>query len=120
MAESADPRAKNWHHRLEGKPLAFTLWTTYRLPMGLTLGGGGRYTGVMKRGTDGAIGTPDRVRASWVVDGMAALPIGHDVDLQLNVYNLFDKTYVAAINKSGYRYTPGTPRSVLLSVNWRF
>jgi catecholate siderophore receptor len=38
----------------------------------------------------------------------------------LNAYNLFDKDYVAAINKSGYRYTPGAPRSVLLSLNLRF
>jgi catecholate siderophore receptor len=41
-------------------------------------------------------------------------------DIQLNVYNLFDKEYVAAINKSGYRYTPGTPRSAMLTANVRF
>jgi catecholate siderophore receptor len=27
---------------------------------------------------------------------------------------------VAAINKSGYRYTPGAPRSFLLSADYRF
>jgi cytochrome c oxidase cbb3-type subunit I/II len=33
-ADAADPRAKNWHHRLEGKPLAFTLWTTIAVAAG--------------------------------------------------------------------------------------
>ena len=36
------------------------------------------------------------------------------------MYNLFDKSYVAAINKSGYRYTPGAPRSAMLTANFRF
>jgi catecholate siderophore receptor len=36
------------------------------------------------------------------------------------LYNIFDKDYVAAINKSGYRYTPGTPRSVALTANFKF
>jgi catecholate siderophore receptor len=40
--------------------------------------------------------------------------------LRLNAYNLFDKRYVAAINKSGYRYTPGTPRTFLLSADFTF
>jgi catecholate siderophore receptor len=30
---------------------------------------------------------------------------------------VFDKDYVAAINKSGYRYTPGAPRSAMLTLN---
>ena len=40
---------------------------------------------------------------------MASYPVNRHFDLQLNVYNLFDKDYVAAINKSGYRYTPVDP-----------
>ena len=99
---------------------AFTGWMTYHLPFGLTLGGGGRYTGEMKRGTDGAVGTPDHVKANWVVDAMASMPLGENFSLQFNIYNLLDKQYVAAINKSGYRYTPGTPRSALLTANFRF
>jgi catecholate siderophore receptor len=51
---------------------------------------------------------------------MATYAINKHFDLQLNVYNLFDKTYVSAINKSGYRYTPGTPRSAMLTANFRF
>lgn len=99
---------------------AFTAWTTYTLPFGLTLGGGARYNGQLRRGADSAIGTPAYTRAYWVFDAVATYPINTHVDLQLNLYNLFDKDYVAAINKSGYRYTPGTPRSAMLTANVRF
>lgn len=99
---------------------AFTAWTTYRLPSGLTLGGGARYSGEMKRGTDGAIGTPARTAAYWVFDAVASYAFSRNFDLRLNVYNLFDKDYVAAINKSGYRYTPGLPRSAMLTASFRF
>lgn len=99
---------------------AFTAWTTYHLPVGLTVGGGARYAGSMKRGTDGAIGTPAYTGSYWVFDAMASYPVNRHVDLQLNLYNLFDRDYVAAINKSGYRYTPGTPRAAMLTANIRF
>ncbi len=99
---------------------AFTAWSSYRLPFGLTLGGGARYAGPMKRGSDGAVGTPDRTGAYWVFDAMAAYPVNRHLQLQLNVYNLFDRHYVAAINKSGYRYTPGTPRAAMITAHIRF
>lgn len=99
---------------------AFTSWTTYRLPFGLTIGGGARYSGEMQRGADGAIGTPQYAKSYWVFDAMATYTINQHFDLQLNLYNLFDKTYVAAINKSGYRYIPGTPRSGMLTANYHF
>jgi len=100
--------------------LAFTSWTTYRLSSGLVIGGGTRYSGAMKRGHDGAIGTPDYAKAYWVFDAMASYPVNRHLSLQLNLYNLFDRWYVAAINKSGYRYVPGTPRSAMLTANIRF
>ncbi|NII10073.1 catecholate siderophore receptor Fiu [Oleiagrimonas sp. C23AA] len=99
---------------------AFTSWTSYHLPFGLTIGGGARYADGLKRGHDGAVGTPDHTQCYWVFDAMASYPINRHLDVQLNVYNLFDKDYVAAINKSGYRYTPGTPRSATLTLNLRF
>ncbi len=99
---------------------AFTAWTTYHLPFNLTIGGGGRYSGELKRGTDGAVGTPAFTDAYWVFDAMASYAVNKHFDLQLNLYNLFDKSYVAAINKSGYRYTPGAPRSAMLTANFRF
>lgn len=99
---------------------AFTAWTTYRLPFGLSIGGGMRYTGEMHRGTDGAVGTPQTVKSSTVWDAVLSYPVNDKLTLRLNGYNLFDKQYVAAINKSGYRYTPGSPRTFLLSADFRF
>ncbi|MFT3815409.1 MAG: catecholate siderophore receptor Fiu [Acidovorax sp.] len=99
---------------------AFSLWTSYQFSNGLTLGGGARYSGGLKRGTDGAVGTPNYTEAYWVFDAMASYRVNKNVDIQLNLFNLFDKEYVAAINKSGYRYFPGVPRSVRLTANFHF
>jgi len=99
---------------------AFSLWTSYQFSNGLTLGGGARYSGGLKRGTDGAVGTPNYTDAYWVFDAMASYRVNKNVDLQLNLFNLFDKDYVAAINKSGYRYFPGVARSVRLTANFHF
>ncbi|MEO6925519.1 MAG: TonB-dependent receptor, partial [Rhodanobacter sp.] len=99
---------------------AFTTWTTYRLPFNLTLGGGARYAGQLHRGTDGAVGTPTFTESYWVFDAMASYPVNKHLALQLNLYNLFDKDYVASINKSGYRYIPGVSRSAMLTANISF
>jgi catecholate siderophore receptor len=99
---------------------AFTAWTSYTLPGGLKIGGGARYVGKLLRGADGAVGTPAWADAYWVVDAMASYPVSKNLDLQFNLYNLADKDYIAAINKSGYRYTPGAPRSATLTANFRF
>ena len=99
---------------------SFSLWTTYRFPVGLTIGGGARYSGDMKRGSDGAVGTPQFVEGYWVWDAMAAYRLRPNVELQFNVYNLADEDYVPTINKSGYRYTPAIPRSARLALNVSF
>ncbi len=99
---------------------AFTACTSYRVTPKLTLGGGPRYTGKLQRGKDGAIGTPQYADSYWVVDAMASYQITKEFSLQLNVYNLFNQEYVAAINKSGYRYTPGLPRTVRLTAAMKF
>ena len=99
---------------------AFTAWTSYRFASGLTIGGGARHNGDMTRGSDGAIGTPTHTEGYWVVDAVASYAFRNGLELRLNLYNLFDETYVAAINKSGYRYTPGVPRSAMLTASYRF
>ena len=96
---------------------AFTAWSTWQLPHHIVISGGARYSGEMQRGHDGAIGTPAFTGAYWVFDAMAGYALSRHASLQLNVYNLFDRDYVAAINKSGYRYTPGAPRSAMLTLN---
>lgn len=74
----------------------------------------------MHRGSDGAVGTPSYTEGYWVADAKVGYRINRNVDLQLNVYNLFDTHYVASINKSGYRYHPCEPRTFLLTANVHF
>jgi catecholate siderophore receptor len=99
---------------------AFTSWTTYRFPFGLTVGGGASYTAGLHRGTDGARGTPAFTDSYVVYNAVISYDINDYIALRLNAYNLTDKEYVASINKSGYRYTPGAPRTFLLSADFRF
>lgn len=99
---------------------AFTAWTSYSLANGLKLGGGARFVDRLLRGTDSAIGTPAYADAYWVFDAMASYSLSKNVELRLNLYNLADRNYIAAINKSGYRYTPGAPRSGSLTANFSF
>jgi catecholate siderophore receptor len=61
-------------------------------------------------------GAPDY----WVIDAMAAYAINDRISLQLNAFNLTDEEYIATLNNAGTRYSPGTPRSGLLTVNFTF
>jgi len=99
---------------------AVTGWTSYRFDSGLTLGGGIRYTSALRKGTDGAVGTPASTKPWIVYDAVVSMPVGDRLTLRLNAYNLFDKRYVASINKSGYRYAPGMPQTFLLSADFAF
>lgn len=99
---------------------SITTWTSYRLPFGLTLGGGLRFVDGLHRGTDGAVGTPSSTGGYGVFDAVASYTASDKLSLRLNAYNVTDKQYVAAINKSGYRYTPGAPRTFQLSADFRF
>lgn len=98
---------------------SFTSWTTYKLPFGLIIGGGARYTGSMARTLKGNT-TPSEVDSYWITDLMASYAFNRNLSAQLNVYNLFDEDYVAQINRNGYRYTPGQSRTALLGVNYKF
>lgn len=99
---------------------SFTSWTSYRTPFGLEIAGGVRYTSGMRRGTDGAAGTPPHTQGYTVVDALLGYAVNDNFKLRVNAYNLFDKDYVAAINKSGYRYTPGQPQTFLFSADFGF
>jgi catecholate siderophore receptor len=97
-----------------------TIWTSYRLPFGLSVGGGWRFVDGLRRGIDGAVGTPSSTGGYGVLDAVVSYGIGQHVALRLNAYNLADRQYVAAINKSGYRYVPGAPRTFLFTAELEF
>ena len=97
-----------------------TLWSTYLLPSGFTIGGGVRYIDTLARTASTTIGgttnTP-YAQSYWVADAMAAYQVGKNVNIQLNLYNLTNERYVASLNNSGTRYIPGAERSAKLSLN---
>ena len=94
---------------------AFTAWSTYHLPFGLTIGSGARYSGELKRGKDGAIGTPAYTESYWVFDALASYPVNKHFELQLNVYNLSTKatwrrlTRVATVTRQAPHVRPCSP-----------
>lgn len=101
-----------------------TLWTTYKLPMALTLGGGLRYVDSQARTINADLASVTtgivEVESYAVIDAMAAYDFTSNVGVQFNAYNLADEEYVASVNNSGQRYFPGTPRSYLLTLNLKF
>lgn len=113
---TTDGAELQWTPRLSGN-----VWTTYRLPFGLTLGGGVQYVDNTARQTTNtpAAALPE-TPAYWLVNTLASYPVGDRLILRLNVNNVFDEFYLQSLNNNANRYNPGTPRSFLLSADIRF
>ena len=103
--------------------LTATLWTSYTLG-DLTLGGGARYVSeqdrVITSGTDLSTQNMPKIPSYWVADAMAAYRINDNLNLRLNVYNLFDEEYIETLNNGGSRVRMGTPRSAMLTSELSF
>jgi len=116
----------------DGDELAFTpnvsanLWTTYRFPIGLTLGGGVRYVGSSYLGRpDDALrivanGTFGELPSYTTVNLMAAYDITENVDVRLNIDNVLDETYIVTSNWNGRRVQLGDPRTFMLTTSFSF
>ncbi|WP_395671782.1 TonB-dependent receptor domain-containing protein, partial [Phenylobacterium sp.] len=107
----------------KGNPLLATpkhsgsLWTTYTLPMGATLGYGATYTGEFYLNN----GAPPLFKAPgfWSHQLMATYPVTEQLALQLNVKNVFDKEYYTRVRNNGWA-VPGDRRAAILSATYRF
>ena len=93
-----------------------SLWTTYRLPIGLRLGGGVRYMDDVFINNANTIRSP----AYYLVDGLVEYPLNSHLSLRLNIYNLTDEVYIRNVNNNGGRYNPGTPRAATITTNIGF
>ena len=100
----------------------FTSWVSYKLPAGFAVGGGMRYADNSARSS--AVTAPMNYLLTapsyWVGDAMASYDVNKNWQVQLNVYNLFDKKYLQSLNNGGSRYQPGAQRNGLVSVNAKF
>ncbi len=113
---TTDGASLQWTPRLSGN-----VWTTYRLPFGLTLGGGAQYVDNTARQTTNtpAAALPE-TPAYWLVNAMASYPVNDRVTVRLNLNNVFDEFYLQSLNNNANRYNPGAPRSFLLSADVTF
>jgi catecholate siderophore receptor len=103
--------------------LTATLWTSYTLG-DLTLGGGARYVSEQDRvvtvGTDLSTQNMPSIPSYWVADAMAAYRVNDNVNLRLNLYNLFDEEYIETLNNGGSRMRLGAPRSAMFTTELSF
>ncbi|HUE92868.1 catecholate siderophore receptor Fiu [Pseudomonas sp.] len=103
--------------------LTATLWTSYTLG-DLTLGGGARYVSeqdrVVTSGTNLATQNMPSIPSYWVADAMAAYRVNDNVNLRVNLYNLFDEEYIETLNNGGSRARLGAPRSAMFTTELSF
>ena len=103
------------------------LWTTYKLPHGLTAGYGVNYTSWVWATANNAAPTAIYNRATipgFVLHNlMASYTVNRLLNIQLNVINLFDKEYLTQLRTvsttSGWVY-PGTGRTAIVSALFSF
>lgn len=98
---------------------SMALWSTYRVSPEMTVGAGGRYDSGFKRWVRN-YPSPEVTASYWTMDAMASYRINPQADLQFNVFNVFDKKYVMAMNHLGLRYLPGVARSARVTLNYQF
>src|SRR5690606_23121199 len=103
-------------------PRSFSLWTSYDLPMGFEVGYGAQY--VSERNV--AVSSRAKVPDYWVHSAMLGYDVSDNLNLQLNVRNLFDKEYydrvrsnIGAANRSS-ALVPGEGRTAILTANLSF
>jgi catecholate siderophore receptor len=112
----------------QGDPLAntpkhtFSLFSTYRVLHGLSLGGGAYYVSKSFGGNQGgAGGGANRIYAPdyWRFDAFASYVVNDRVDVQLNVQNVGDERYIAKTN-GVHHADPGPGRQAILTLNVKY
>lgn len=94
---------------------SFNLWTTYRLPWRMDIGGGAQYVG-----SRFSSNTASRRTAPgyWLMNASVGYEVTKNFNLRLNVYNLADEEYIGSVG--GGHFIPGEGRSATLTANFKF
>ncbi|MGE0593524.1 MAG: TonB-dependent siderophore receptor [Vicinamibacterales bacterium] len=92
----------------------FNVWSTYELPMGLTVGGGAQYMDAVFRNTTNTT----RVPSYWLLSSLVSYRVNERLTMRLNGQNLTDERFVDRVG--GGHYIPGPRRQVLLSMDVGF
>ncbi|MCE0524216.1 MAG: TonB-dependent siderophore receptor [Methylacidiphilales bacterium] len=91
-----------------------SLWTTYDLPCGFTVGTGGQF--VDQRYA--LVNDVNSVPGYWTQQAMVAYKVSKNVDVQLNVYNLWDKEYIDLVG--AHQAVPGAGRTLVFTTSFKF
>lgn len=94
---------------------SFSLWTTYEVMPKLTIGGGAFYVDEVYGDTANTVYVPAYTR----YDAMASYKLTKNIDLQLNVQNLTDKTYYDKAYASHFA-SQAAGRTALLTTSFHF
>lgn len=93
-----------------------SLFTTYRLPFGLTIGYGATYQGKFAFNTPSATVPTVLYSKDYIVhNGFLSYDFSPNFSAQLNVKNIGDKLYFQRIRNNGWA-TPGDARSAVLTL----
>lgn len=114
--------AAKGHALANTPPRSLNLWTTYDLNDAWTLGYGARH--VSQRNVTSS--TNAKLDAYWLHNAMLSYRVTEQLDLQLNVNNLFNKTYVervrqrsgSAARSSAIEY--GDARAAVVTASYHF
>ncbi|MFK3645668.1 TonB-dependent receptor [Pseudomonas protegens] len=93
----------------------FSLWSTYDITSKLTVGGGAFYVDEVYGDAANTVYVPSYTR----YDAMASYKLTKNVDLQLNVQNLTDKTYYDKAYAAHFA-NQAAGRTALMSANFHF
>ncbi|WP_374649926.1 TonB-dependent siderophore receptor [Dongia sp.] len=95
---------------------SMSFWTTYALPWDVDVGAGVTYMSSRRYRFGGQ--TESRIDDYVLVDAMAAYHLTDEIDIQLNVNNIFNEFYIEQVG-NGFQ-TPGPGRTALLTTSFQF
>jgi catecholate siderophore receptor len=90
---------------------SLSLWTTFRLPWDLQVGGGTQYVGDRFNSNTGTRTAP----AYWLIDAMASYRVSERLTLRANGFNLANQRYIDRVG--GGHFIPGPARSATLTLD---
>jgi len=110
-------------HRLANVPAhTANLWTTYRLPGNVEIGGGLNVVScrfaATTPSTAGGVAFFKEAPGYWTIQAMAKFAVTENVAFQFNLYNLTDNKYYDLLHPA--HVVPGAGRTALLTLSFRY
>jgi catecholate siderophore receptor len=91
-----------------------SLWTTYELPWHITIGTGAQFVDQRYSLVNDLNSTP----GYWTQQAMLGYQVSKNVQVQLNVYNLWDKQYIDLVG--AHQDVPGAGRTIVFTTSLKF